>query len=351
MGSALAHVNFSLLIGSASVQSSALLCGCSTPLFWWSGREFLRCEFLWCELLVHLPLTASRQSLLIRAILQTITHCLETIGLPLNSPCSMARKRGLPRRGSAWEAHKAQKRRKEELERALAMATSILRKKNRAERRARLAIIAEHGAGSSQHGKKQDSDVLQEKGFEEEPPPCTIAEELPPCIVAEEFPPCIVTEEFPPCIVDEGPSMESVTPPMPMPSLLDYSPGCIVEEIPWPGDDTCNCQDSQVKATGPMAAEPCAKQEEEAANEEHEALEAGSGAAVDGSGYMHDALFRDEHLAVMIDIRGHLADLNHRALLLGQRMDMLFDALSNAPAKRRCPLCAQAFAIPVHQHG
>jgi hypothetical protein len=40
-----------------------------------------------------------------------------------------------------------------------------------------------------------------------------------------------------------------------------------------------------------------------------------------------------------------MSDLEHWALLMGQRMDMLFDALSNEPVKRRCPLCAQAFAI------
>jgi hypothetical protein len=346
MGSALVHLDFSLSIWSASVQSSALLRGCSpilfvsgifcdalvricsSPILWWSGRG--------PAFLVHLPLTASRQSLLFRAILQSLTHCLELIGLLLNSPCSMARKRGLPRRGSAWEAHKAQKRRKEELERALAMATSILRKKNRAERRARLAIIAEHGAGSSQHVKEHDSGVLQKSGLE---------------------------EEFPPCIVAEDPSMADMTLPVqtrtaphqeackPSPTLLDYSPGCIVEEIPWPGDDTCNCQGTQVNAAGLKAAEPIAEQEEAAANEEQEELEAGSGAAKDGGDNMHNALIRDEHLAMMTDIRGHLVDLEYRALLLGQRMDMLFDAFSNAPAKRRCPLCAQAFAIPAYQHG
>jgi hypothetical protein len=248
----------------------------------------------------------------------------------------MARKRGRPRRGSAWEAHRAQRRRKEELERALAMATSILRKKNREERRARLAIIAEPGVGSSQQGKDLELEALQKGGPE---------------------------EEFPPCIVVEDPSMADIPFPAqsqmvphqetckPSPTLNDYTPGCIVEEIPWPGDDTCSCHGTQVNVAGAQDAKPIVKQEGAAATVEQEGHDAGSEAAEDVGGSMHNPLIRDEHLAMMTDIRGHLVDLEFRALLLGQRMDMLFDAFSNAPAKRRCPLCAQAFAIPAFQHG
>ena len=78
---------------------------------------------------------------------------------------------------------------------------------------------------------------------------------------------------------------------------------------------------------------------------EKKVFDAGSEAAVDVGGSMHGSLIRDEHLALMFDLRGHLSDLEHRALLMGQCMDMLFDAFSNVPAKRKCPLCAQVFAI------
>jgi hypothetical protein len=78
---------------------------------------------------------------------------------------------------------------------------------------------------------------------------------------------------------------------------------------------------------------------------EQEGHEAGSEAAEDVGGSMHNFLIQDEHLALMIDIRGHLSDLEHRALLMGQCMDMLFNTFSSKPAKRRCPLCVQAFAI------
>jgi hypothetical protein len=210
------------------------------------------------------------------------------------------------------------------------LATSILRKKKRVERRARLAIIAEPGVGSSQHVKGYESEALQKGGPE---------------------------EEFPPCIVVEDPSMEDMSFPVqsrvathqeackPSPTLLDDTPGCIVEEIPWPGDDTCSCQGTQAIDAGLKDAEAIVEQKGAEANVEQEGHEAGSEVAEDVGGSMHNLLIRDEHLALMIDIRGHLSDLEYRALLMGQRMDMLFDAFSNAPAKRRCPLCVQDFAI------
>jgi hypothetical protein len=340
MGSALDHLAFSLpgQGGSAltSAPSSAWMLGCSPILIVSSIHRdalvrlciLLIVRLLWCgpAFSLHLFLTASRQSTLACALhlnLQLHTRCPGSIGLHLHLPCSffMARKRGRPRRGAAWEAHKAQRRRKEQLERALALATSILRKKNRAERRARLAIIAEPGVGCSRIVKGNEPEALQKGGPE---------------------------EEFPPCIVVEDPSMEDMSflvqtrvathleACKPTPTLLDDTPGCIVEEIPWPGDDTCSCQGTQAIDAGLKGAE---------ANVEQEGLEAGSEAAEDVGGSMHNSLIRDEHLALMFDIRGHLSDLEYRALLMGQRMDMLLDAFSNAPAKRKCPLCAQAFAI------
>jgi hypothetical protein len=61
---------------------------------------------------------------------------------------------------------------------------------------------------------------------------------------------------------------------------------------------------------------------------------------------LHGPLLRAEHLALVFELRGHMADQEHRALLMGQRLDLLLDAYSNAPAKRKCPMCAQSFVIP-----
>jgi hypothetical protein len=51
------------------------------------------------------------------------------------------------------------------------------------------------------------------------------------------------------------------------------------------------------------------------------------------------------HLDLVFELRGQMADQEHRALLMGQRLDMLLDAYSNAPANRKCPTCAQPFVI------
>ena len=79
----------------------------------------------------------------------------------------MARKRGNPFRGAAWNAHKAQWRRKEQLERALALVTSILQKKDRAKKLVLLATIAELGAGCSRGVKENTPGDWQEAGTEE----------------------------------------------------------------------------------------------------------------------------------------------------------------------------------------
>ena len=86
---------------------------------------------------------------------------------------------------------------------------------------------------------------------------------------------------------------------------------------------------------------------------EQREFDVGIGATVDSrnvplsdvGGSMHGFLLWTEHLALVFDLRGHMSDLEHQACIMGQRMDMLLDALSNAPSQRKCPLCVQAFAI------
>jgi hypothetical protein len=272
-------------------------------------------------------------------------HCIVIYSLAI-----MTRKRGRPRRGSAWYTHKAQRQRKEKLERALAMATSILRKKARAEKLALHAIIAETGAGCSSETTTIKPGDRQEDG---------------------------VADAFPTCYVEEIPFMEDLTTtPEPQAmeathrdgsgpkiALADDIPGCIVEEIPWPGDYSPTSHDMQAtfeeETRDKTRAEVNADNNSSARKEEVDGaelmeLEAGIGATVElrdvslndvGNG-LHGSLLRAEHLALVFELRGHMADLEHRALLMGQRLDLLLDAYSNAPAKRKCPLCAQAFAIP-----
>ena len=68
-------------------------------------------------------------------------------------------------------------------------------------------------------------------------------------------------------------------------------------------------------------------------------------------GGTHGPLLSDEHLALVFELRSHVADLEHRALTMGQRLDLLLDALSGVPAKRRCPMCMQAFDIATGADG
>ena len=61
---------------------------------------------------------------------------------------------------------------------------------------------------------------------------------------------------------------------------------------------------------------------------------------------LHGPLLHVEHLALVFELQGHMADQKHRALLMGQRLDLLLDTYSNAPTKRKCPMCVQPFTIP-----
>jgi hypothetical protein len=53
-----------------------------------------------------------------------------------------------------------------------------------------------------------------------------------------------------------------------------------------------------------------------------------------------------EHLELLFDLRGQMADQVHRVLLMSQRLDMLYDMFSNAPTGQKCPTCAQLFVMP-----
>jgi hypothetical protein len=237
----------------------------------------------------------------------------------------MARKRGTPRRGAAWAAQKEQRRRKDQLERALALATSILRQRARAEQIKRLTTIAEPSVGCSSESRGMAPGVLQNAGS---------TEEFPPCIVEEDTS-MALTMDFP----NQGEEPQKETHPEVCKlnsTLLDDLPGCLVEEIPWPGDENCSCLVAQAFDEGSKDA---------TAVEEQVALNGSSEATMEEGGSLHGSLLEGEHLAILRDLRGRMSDLEHRALLMSQRMDMLFDALSNEPVKRRCPLCAQAYAI------
>jgi hypothetical protein len=56
--------------------------------------------------------------------------------------------------------------------------------------------------------------------------------------------------------------------------------------------------------------------------------------------------FHPEQLDLVFDLRSQMADQVYHCTLMHQRVDMLYEAFSNAPAGRRCPTCARPYALP-----
>jgi hypothetical protein len=238
----------------------------------------------------------------------------------------MVRRRGTPRRGAAWEANKAQRRREEELERALALASSILRKKARVEGRAALNSIVERDTGSSKEKKVTEP-----------------------------------VDWFSGCVVEEDPSIGDLTcmekssnretltrqNNNSAPTMVDDLPGCVVEEIPWLIDQQATDAEQLEKLMTDENAEQLEK------------LMADNGKGEDGrdappsnrGGGMHGPILSGEHLALVFELRSHVADLEHRAFTMGQRLDVLLDELSGTPARHRCHMCMQAFDISTSADG
>ena len=116
-------------------------------------------------------------------------------------------------------------------------------------------------------------------------------------------------------------------------------PGCPIEEIPWQ-DDLPSLQ-----AEMPTDNEANAEQRKVATDLDEE-MDSGTAPRSGSDGGMHGFLLSDEHLALVFELRSHLADMELRTLLMSQRLDILLGAFSGAPAQHKCPMCAQEFAIP-----
>jgi hypothetical protein len=59
----------------------------------------------------------------------------------------------------------------------------------------------------------------------------------------------------------------------------------------------------------------------------------------------------DEHLQLIFELRQKLDDQAHIQRILGQRMDLLFDAMTEAPTSKRCPTCGHKFVPAYNAHG
>jgi len=59
----------------------------------------------------------------------------------------------------------------------------------------------------------------------------------------------------------------------------------------------------------------------------------------------------EEHLQLIFEIRQKQDDQLHSQRILGQRLDILFNALVDAPARTRCPTCGQKYTPVYNIHG
>jgi len=55
--------------------------------------------------------------------------------------------------------------------------------------------------------------------------------------------------------------------------------------------------------------------------------------------------FHPEQLTLVFELRSQMVDQIHQDTLMHQRIDMLYEAYSNAPPTQRCPTCARPFVL------
>jgi hypothetical protein len=182
--------------------------------------------------------------------------CISTTPeVPSIHPSSaMTRERGKPRRGSAWYTHKAQRQRRQNFERALSTATSILRQRARADRMALHATIAEPATERSAHTPAIEPELQAGsclKGVSEEEFPIFYVEEIPcPEDIATTPEPQATepetqagsglkgepAEEFPICYVEEIPCPDDSATTL-EPQATETKRGRLCEDIP-----TCHAE-------------------------------------------------------------------------------------------------------------
>jgi hypothetical protein len=149
----------------------------------------------------------------------------------------------------------------------------------------------------------------------------------------EEFPICYVEET--PCLDDIATALEPQATDTKRRRLCEDIPTCYVEEMPYEDEGSKRACVVMMHHTDIVAMDKD-KAEAKAGKET-------SGEAVTNE--LHAPLLRATHLDLVFELRGQMADQEHKALLMGHCLDLLLNAYSNAPANRKCPTCAQSFVI------
>jgi hypothetical protein len=277
----------------------------------------------------------------------------------------MPRERGKPRRGSAWYTHAAQRQRRQHLERALSLANSILRQRAKV---ARLALQA-YAIESAMEERAQTppeqlslSDNWQPTGTtQEENPPTALETQARSSMRGR------LDEEFPTCYVEEVPYTENTLTALEPQArdntrgrLCEEFPTCYVEEVPYMdvvSQGTCAVMvhhtdiaamdkgEGSADTEAVIPGEADTKETKVTPGEGDETPTPTPNRTVHGHSGAPPPFLHAAHLDLVFELRGQMADQEHRALLMGQRLDMLLDAYSNAPTNRKCPTCAQSFVI------
>jgi hypothetical protein len=211
----------------------------------------------------------------------------------------MPRARGKPRRGAAWYTAESRRKRKENFEKAMAMAAR--RRRNRP-RTPPMAYVEE---------------VIPEGGLES-PPEHTLF---------------MVPENWNP-----SSNFGSDSKPPPASSTLDphatsaekpYSPCYVEEEVP---------PEPTKEAEGQaQARQRHKKQEAEAATSEE---------LMDSHRPEQPPSVDWGYLNLVFEMRNMLEDQIFRLARMDQRLDMFFAAHSRTPPKKQCPTCARAYSFP-----
>jgi hypothetical protein len=76
-----------------------------------------------------------------------------------------------------------------------------------------------------------------------------------------------------------------------------------------------------------------------------------AGTEGDEKGSHHTHYLAVEHLELLFDIRQRQDEQVHGQRIINQRLDLLFEAFSDAPMPARCPTCKQKFVPTFTSHG
>jgi hypothetical protein len=239
-------------------------------------------------------------------------HSLHSLPPPPPCPPTMPRERGKPKRGA---------RKNNALSRANRLTPS---------QRALIAHFAHphRSTQSTQSALLQSLEVCKVKmettssttHFPPSPPPALL------------YSPSIVKEEAPPL----GKRIPLAT------NLL--APPVIKPGEPYYGDGSCQVEEEI----------PPSWQLENMAGTDKEIIAGGD----DETGKEEEALpqhfsnhLAEEHLELLFEIRQRQDDQMHCQGVISQRMDIMFEALTDAPTQARCPTCRQRFTPAYTIHG